>query len=80
MEIHSDKSKILVNSIKPRKSANMWVKGKTLEEVNRFEYLGSTQTKDGTSMKEVMIRLAQAHSAMTRSRLSHDKASSIIGK
>ena len=28
--------------------------------------MGSTQTKDGTSPKEVKIRLAQAHPAMTR--------------
>ena len=40
--------------------------GKVLEEVDQFRYLGSTQTKDGTSLKEVKIRLAQAHSAMTR--------------
>ena len=42
------------------------VQGQTLEEVDQFKYLGSTQTKDGTSVKEVKIRLAQAHSAMTR--------------
>ena len=40
--------------------------GQTLEEVDQFKYLGSTQTKDGTSVKEVKIRLAQAHSAMAR--------------
>ena len=31
-----------------------------------FQILGSTQTKDGTSIKELKIRLAQAHSALTR--------------
>ena len=61
MEISSDKSKILVNSIKPRPSTNIQV-----GEVDQFKYLGSTQTKDGISVKEVKIRLAQAHSAMTR--------------
>ena len=65
MEINSDKSKILVNSIKLRPSANIWMNGKTLEELDRFKYLGSTQTNDGTSVKEVKIRLTQAHSAMT---------------
>ena len=40
--------------------------GKTLEEMDQFKYLGSTQTKDRTSIKEVKIRLARAHSAMTR--------------
>ena len=66
MEICSDKSKILVNSIKPRPSTNMWINGKMLEEVGQFKYIGSTQTKDGTSIKEVKARLLQAHSAMTR--------------
>ena len=33
---------------------------------DQFKYLGSTQTKDGTSIKEVKIILVQAHSAMTR--------------
>ena len=64
-EISSDKSKILVNSIKPTPSTNTWIK-KMLEEVDQFKYLGSTQTKDGASIKEVKIRLAQVHSALTR--------------
>ena len=66
MEISSEKSKILVNSIKPRPSTNIQMNGQTLEEVEQFKYLGSTHTKDGTSVKEEKIRLAQAHSAMTR--------------
>ena len=65
MEIGFDKGKILVNSIKPMPSTNIWMNGKTLEEEDQFNYPGSTQTKDGTSIKEVKIRLAQAHSAMT---------------
>ena len=32
-----------------------------LEEVDQFKYLGSTQTKDGTPINELRIRLAQAH-------------------
>ena len=39
---------------------------RTLEEVDQFKYIGSTQTEDGTSIKEVKVRLAQAHSAMAR--------------
>ena len=65
-------SKFFVNSIKPRPSTNMWMKWKTLEEVDQLKYLGSTQTKGGTSIKEVNIRLAQG--------LSHDKASSTLEK
>ena len=61
MEISSDKSKIVVSSIKPRPSStNIWMNGKTLEEVDQVKYLGSTQTKDGTLIREVTIRQAQA--------------------
>ena len=66
MKTSIDKSKILVNSIKPRQSTSIWMNGKVLEEVDQFSYIGSTQTKDGTSLKSVKISLAQAHSAMTR--------------
>ena len=55
MEISSEKSKILVNSIKPRPSTNIQMNGQTLEEVDQFKYLGSTQTKDGASVKEVKM-------------------------
>ena len=33
---------------------------------DQLKYLGSTQTKDGTSTEDVKIRLVQIHSAMTR--------------
>ena len=65
MEISSDKCKILANSIKPRPTTNIWINGKTLEEVDQFKYLGSTQTTDVTLIKEVKIRLSPAHSVMT---------------
>ena len=65
VEINSENSKIIVNSIKQRPSANIQMNGRTLEEMYQFKYLGSTQTKDGTSVKEVQITLPQAHSAMT---------------
>ena len=48
-EISSNNGKTLVDSIKPRPLTNIWMNGKTLEEVGQFRYLGSTQTKDGTS-------------------------------
>ena len=66
MEINSDYSKMLVISIKPRSSTNKWKNRKTVEEVDQFKYLGSTQIKDGTSIKEVKI---------SASTLSPDKAS-----
>ena len=48
MEISADKIKILINSIKPRSSTNIWTIGKMLMEVDQFKYLGSKQTTDGT--------------------------------
>ena len=40
--------------------------GKALEEVDQFKYLGSIQTKDGSSITEAKVRLAQAYSAITK--------------
>ena len=62
IEICSGTSKILVNSIRPRPSTNVWMNhvmnGKVLEKVvDQFKYLGSTQSKDRTSVKEAKIRL-----------------------
>ena len=37
---------------------------KTLEEVDQFEFMESTQTTDGTSLKEIEIRLVQTHSVV----------------
>ena len=37
IEISSDKSKILVNIIRPRPSTNIWMDGEKLEEVDRFK-------------------------------------------
>ena len=54
--------------------------GQTLEEVDPFKYLGSTQTKDGISVKEVKITLAQAPSAMTIAILLKNKAISFPTK
>ena len=55
--LDAKKRKILINSIKPRPSNNICMdEWKTLEEVDQFKYLGSTQTKHGTSIKEVKIR------------------------
>ena len=72
MEIGSDKSKVLVNNIKSRPCTNIQMNGHTLEEVDQFTYLGSTQTKDGASVKEVKIRLAQPQ--------CHDKACNTVEK
>ena len=67
MKINSTKGKFSSTaSSQSHVSTNIRMNGKMLEEVDQFKYFGSTQTKDGTSLKEVKIRLAYAHSAMTR--------------
>ena len=73
MEISSDRSTMLVNSIKPRPTTSIWMNGKTLEEVNQFNYLGSGQTKDGASKKVSKDQTGT-------STLSHDKASNTMEK
>ena len=58
-----------------RMTTNKRMNGKVLEVVDQFKYLGFIQTKDGTSVKEVKIRLAHAHSAMTRLASTMEKQS-----
>ena len=66
IESSSDKSKIILTIIKPRPSTNIRMNRTVLEEVDQFKCVRCTQTKDGTSFKEVTIRHAQALSAMKR--------------
>jgi len=40
--------------------------GQKFEEVDSFKYLGSTLTKDGSSIKEVKTRLSLATFSMTK--------------
>ena len=70
MEISCNKSKSIVNNIKPRSSTNKWMNGKALEEVDQSKCFGSTQTKDGTSIKEGNVE--------TKSILYHVKASNTM--
>ena len=65
MEISTEKSKIMVNSINCD-SADIHMNGEMLEEVNQFKYLGSILTKDGASKTEVKARITSATSALTR--------------
>ena len=62
MEISSDKSKIIINTIKPTPSrlTNICMNGKMLEEVDPFKFLGSTEVKDETSINKEKTRLAQS--------------------
>ncbi|PIK33493.1 endonuclease-reverse transcriptase [Apostichopus japonicus] len=65
MEISKEKSKILVNS-RNNINAHITINNEALEEVSSFKNLGVTLTKDGTSAKEIQIRIASATAAMTR--------------
>ena len=66
MEVSAEKSKILVNSHNQQAPTNIMLNGQKLEEVDNFKYLGSNLSKDGSSTKEIKIRLDLATSAMTR--------------
>mgnify|MGYP006273469667 CR=1 FL=1 len=65
MEVSTEKSKVLVNSANDT-TAQIYMNGQQLEEVDAFKYLGATLTKDGRSTTEIKTRLAMATSAMTK--------------
>ena len=65
MEISIEKSKVMINS-NENQHADIYLYGCKLEEVEKFKYLGTTLTKNGTCDQEVRIRLAQATSAMVK--------------
>ena len=46
MEMRSETNKVLVTSIEPSSSTNIWMNGQVVEEVDQFEYLGSSQAPD----------------------------------
>ena len=66
MEVSSEKSKVMVKSTRPNLTSNILMNGELLEEVGSFKYLGATLTKDGSSSKEIRIRIASATAAFTR--------------
>ena len=58
MKIGSHKSKIFVNSIKPRPSTNIRITGKSWKKRTSLNRLPPfTETTDGTSIKEINTRL-----------------------
>ena len=65
MEVSAEKSKVMVNS-RAKTHSTIKMNGVALENVEQFKYLGSTLTYDGTSNKEIKIRLAVAMAAMLR--------------
>ena len=65
MEVSTEKSKIMTNSMKDI-SADISRKGQKLEEVTSFKHVGATLCKDGTHSADVHIRIASAIEAMAR--------------
>ena len=65
MEVSTEKSKVLVNST-TGSTAQIFMNGEELEEVDSFKYLGATLTKDGRSTTEIKARLAMATAAMAK--------------
>ena len=55
MEVSTEKSKIMTNSIN-NIGADISMNGKRLGEVSSFKYLGAIVCKDGTYSAEVRIR------------------------
>ena len=56
----------MVNSNDNSIHANITLYGENLVEVDKFCYLGSTLTRDGSCEADIRIRLALATSAMVR--------------
>ena len=66
MVISTEKSKVMVNSNDNSIHANITLYGEKLEEVDKFCYLSSTLTRDGSCEADIRIILALATSAMVR--------------
>uniref|UniRef100_A0A3B1JXQ2 ribonuclease H n=1 Tax=Astyanax mexicanus TaxID=7994 RepID=A0A3B1JXQ2_ASTMX len=64
MEVSTDKSKVMVNSINNICSANITMNGQQLDEVDTFKYLGSILSQDGRCTAEIKIRITITTSAM----------------
>ena len=80
MEVSSEKSKVLVNSVRGT-TAQISMNGQQLEEVTTFKYVGATLTKDGRSTTEIKTRLAMATAAMAKlQRLWKSKEISFLTK
>ena len=80
MEVNTEKSKIMINSMSYI-SADISLTSQNLEEVISFKYLGATLCKDGTCSVEIHIRIASAMTAVARlNRLRQRNTISFIGK
>ena len=66
MEISTEKSKSIVNSVNIDDHANILMDGTQLEDVKTFKYLGSTLKYYSSSENEIRIQLATSTLAMVR--------------
>ena len=66
MEVSTEKSKIMAIATE-KAQPEIKVRGKTLEQVESFKYLGTQITKDRRSDTEIISRLAMATSALAKS-------------
>jgi len=57
MELNCKKTKVMVIEKNPNTSCNIVVKDSTLEQVDRYKYLGCTITSDGRCDAEVKERI-----------------------
>ena len=65
MEVSTEKSKIMAIATE-KAQPEIKVRGKTLEQVESFKYLGTQITKDGRSDTEIKSRLAMATAALAK--------------
>ena len=65
MEVSTEKSKIMAIATE-KTQLEIKLRGKTLEQVESFKYLGTQITKDGRSDTEIKSRLAMATSALAK--------------
>ena len=66
MELSLEKTKTLVSGVPDVVKVN--IRGTELEQVKEFTYLGSVQTEECNSLKEVKVRIAKSTSALSRLR------------
>ena len=64
MEISLEKTNTLVSGT--REDVEVSVRGAKLGQVREFTYLGSVQTEDCSSVKEIKVRIAKATSSLSR--------------
>ena len=68
VELVMNKRKTKVIAVKPTEDIRIVFEGKVIEEVEWFEYLGSTVSNDGDVRKEVGIRTGKAGAVFSKMR------------